>query len=65
MKNKTLKRTLITLTLALALLPAMNGQLPLPEPVPGAATTENAAGEETEPGIQPLDDYDSIEKVTE
>lgn len=65
MKNKTLKRALITLTLTLALLPALNGQLPLPEPVPDTAATENATGEETEPGIQPLNDYDEAEKIKE
>lgn len=62
MKNKTLKRTFVTLTLALAFLPALNRPLPLPDPIPGTAA-ENTTEKETEPGIQPLDDYESEEKI--
>lgn len=63
MKNKTLKRTLITLTLAF--LPVLNGQMPSPTPVPDTVAAENAAEEETDPGIQPLNDYERGEKVKE
>lgn len=61
MKNKTLKRTFVTLALALALLPALNRPLPLPDPAPGTVA-ENTT---KKPGIQPLDDYESEDKIKE
>lgn len=65
MKHKTLKRTFITLTLALAFLPALNRQIPAPKPVPGTVAAENTTEEGTEPGIQPLNDYENGEKIKE
>lgn len=65
MKHKTLKRTFITLTLALAFLPALNRQIPAPEPVPGTVAAENTTGKEIKPKVQPLDDKDPREKVRE
>lgn len=65
MKHKTLKRTFITLTLALALLPALNRQIPAPKPVPGTVASENTTEEGTEPEIQPLNDYEEEGRVKE
>lgn len=65
MKIKTLKRIFINLTLTLAFLPTINGQIPSPEPVLGTEAEEDATEDETEPGVRPLNDNEPPNKEKE
>ena len=63
MKKKTnLKKALLTLVLALSVLPILPGTLPPTNPVPGEPDPGDRIEGEEEPGVEPLNDNDPDEK---
>lgn len=65
MKKKTyFKKTATTFMLTLPLLAVLAGKQPIGEPVPDTAVLETGVDGEREPGIQPLNDKDKGDVIT-